>query len=201
VPDVRAVTGVSGKSIMKNFTAMLAEARLPERTVDICLRGDLVAEHEQLNKQLELLEKKAVDSLAGNGGAEQAAKIEALEDRMRDSTYPFVIRAMPRHKFVEFRNQYPVRLDDEGKATDLRDVRFEFNVDTGAEPLVRASVVDPELKDEDWSKLSESLTDSQFEDLFLAAWTLNRRDVDIPFSRAASRLNRLTADDSKPPTG
>lgn len=192
---------MSGNGTLKNFKAMLAQAKLPERTVPICLRGDLVAQHEQLNEELELLEKKAVDSLAGNGGAELAERITELEEQMRESTYPFLLRAMPRHEYGAFRSKHPVRLNDDGKPVDLRDFKFEMNVDTGAEPLVRASLVDPEMSDEEWSQLSETLTDSQFEDLFLAAWTLNRRDVDIPFSRAASRLTRLSGDESKPPTG
>jgi hypothetical protein len=45
------------------------------------------------------------------------------------------------------------------------------------------------------------LTDNQFDTLAMPRRGLNREDVDVPFSRAASRLNRLTADESKPPTG
>ena len=32
------------------------------------------------------------------------------------------------------------------------------------------------------------LSDGQFDSLGAAAWMLNRREVDIPFSRAASRI-------------
>lgn len=183
-----------------DFAALLAGAKLPERTVPICMRGDLAAEHEQLNDELELLEKKAVDSLAGNGGAELAARIEALEVEMRDSTYVFRLRGMPGPQFRAFEAKHPIRVDDDGKPKDMRDVRFGFNVDTGADPLVRASIIDPEIDEDQWAQLTEMLTNSQFESLFLAAWLLNKGDIDVPFSRAASRLNRLTGDDSKQPT-
>lgn len=184
-----------------DFAALLSQARLPERTVPICLRGDLKAEHEQLNDQLELLEEKAVDSLAGNGGAELAERIEALEEQMRANSYPFRLRALPRQDYRAFRAKFPPRTNDDGEITEKRDEFFGFDVDAGAELLLRASIVDPELDDAIWSTLADSLTDRQYDDLFMAAYLLNRGDIDVPFSRAASRLNRLTGADSKPPTG
>lgn len=182
-----------GDGTKKNFTAMLAVAKLPERTVQICLRGDLAAEHEQLNSELELLEKKAVDTLAGNGGAELAERITALEAEMQDNSYPFVVRAMPTAQFRAFKAAHPVRVGEDGEA-DKRDAVFDFNADTGFEPLLRLSIVDPELDDAQWAQLLATLTERQFEDLAGAAWMLNRGEIDVPFSRAASRLNRLTAD-------
>jgi hypothetical protein len=192
---------VSGRGTLKSFKAMLAEAKLPERTVPTCLRGDLVAEHEQLNEQLELLEKKAVDSLAGNGGAELAARIDELEEQMRDSTYPVRLRALSKPDFRAFLAAFPPRVDAEGKSSNQLDAAYGFDTDAGFETLVRRSVVDPELDDADFADLLGKLTENQFDSLAVVAWQLNKGDIDVPFSRAASRLNRLTADDSKPPTG
>jgi hypothetical protein len=181
-----------GDGTKKNFAAMLAEAKLPERTVQVCLRGDLVAEHEKLNAELELIEKKAVDTLAGNGGAELAERIAALESEMRDNAYPFVVRAMPTARYRAFKADFPVRVG-EGGEVDKRDEVFDFNADTGFEPLLRLSLVDPDLDDGQWAQLMGTLTERQFEDLAGAAWMLNRGEIDVPFSRAASRLNRLIA--------
>jgi hypothetical protein len=199
VPDVRAVTAMSGKGTLKSFKAMLAEAKLPEHVEPTCLRGDLKAEHERLEAELELLEKKAVDSLAGNGGGELAAQIEALEEQMRENTYPVRLRALSRPAFRAFLADFPPRLDAEGKVTGL-DANFGFNTDDGFEHLLRLSIVDPELTDDEYADFIPKLTDSQFETLVLAALRLNRGDVDVPFSRAASRLNRLTASESSSPT-
>jgi hypothetical protein len=182
-----------------DFATLLAGAKLPERTVPTCMRGDLNAEHEQLNDALELLEEKAVDSLAGNGGAELAKRIEALEQEMRENTYPFRLRALTGREFRTFKAKFPPRLD--GGEIDKRDRMFEFNRDDAIEPLVRASVIDPDIDDARWSALLQTLTDRQLDDLFIAAWLLNRGEIDVPLSRAASRLTRLTVDGSKPPTG
>lgn len=183
-----------------DFAKLLASAKLPERTVPTCLRGDLVAEHEQLNQQLELLEKKAVDSLAGNGGAELAARITELEERMRDSTYPVRVRALSKPDFRAFLAAFPPRVDAEGKSSNELDAAYGFDTDAGFEILVRRSIVDPELDDAEFTDLLGKLTENQFDSLAVVAWQLNKGDIDVPFSRAASRLNRLTADESKPPT-
>lgn len=192
---------MSGKSTLKNFKQMLAEAKLPETTVPTCLRGDLAAQHEQLNEQLERLETEAVDSLAGNGGAELAEQIRELEQQMRDSTYPIILRALSKPEFRTFLAKFPQRRDGEGKVTNDLDEVYGFNTEDGFEALVRLSIVDPDLDADDFDELMTKLTETQFASLVVAAWRLNKGDIDVPFSRAASRLNRLTADASKPPTG
>jgi hypothetical protein len=190
---------MSGKSTLKSFKVMMAEARLPEHVEPTCLRGDLAAEHEQLNAELERLEKDAVDSLAGNGGSELAEQIRALEDQMRENTYPIRLRAMSKPDFRAFLADFPPRLVD-GEVTDELDKLYGFNTEDGFETLVRRSMVDPDLDSGEFDDLMTKLTDSQFSTLVVAAWRLNKGEIDIPFSRAASRLNRLTADASKPPT-
>jgi hypothetical protein len=201
VRDVREQEkNVSGNGTLKSFKAMLAEAKLPENIVPTCLRNDLKAEHEQLNEELELLEKKAPDSLAGNGGADLAERITELEEQMRESTYPIRLRALPKPEYRAFVSEFPPRMDDEGKVSYDLDGMYGFNTELGFEPLVRRSIVDPELDDAEFAELMTKLTDNQFNSLGIAAWMLNRGDIDVPFSRAASRLTRLTADVSKPPT-
>lgn len=191
---------MSGKGTLKSFKAMMAEAKLPEDVVPTCLRGDLKAEHEQLNAELVRLEEDAVDSLAGNGGAELAEQIRALEAEMRENTYPIRLRALPKPEFRAFVAEYPPRFDDDGKPIGM-DGAFEINTEEGFEPLVRRSIVDPELDDADFADLMRKLTDSQFDVLAATAWRLNKGEISVPFSRAASRLNRLSGDESKPPTG
>lgn len=179
---------MSGKSTMRSFKAMLAEAKLPERTVQICLRGDLVADHEAAERELEQAQRSAANSLAGNGAAAIADRIEALEAEMREHTYDFRLRALPRSEFRSLQVAHPPR---EGEKLDTG---FGVNSETFFPALIRATVIDPELSDTDWSELLDTrLTDFQFNELALSAWALNAREVDIPFSLAASRLRRATA--------
>lgn len=174
-----------------NFKALLAEAKLPERTVPICLRGDLAADHEIAERELEQAQKRTADSLAGNGASAIAARIEALEAEMREHTYEFRLRALPRHEFRTLMSGHPPRDSDEQTKKD--DAPFGVNRETFFPALIRASAVDPELSDAEWSDLlDERLTDYQFQELAITAWMLNAREVDVPFSRAASRLRQAT---------
>jgi hypothetical protein len=184
---------MSGNGTLRNFKSMLAEAALPETTVQICLRGDLVADHELAERELELAQKQAVDSLAGNGAAAIAERIEGLEAQMREHTYDFRLRALPRPAWRALvAGHEPRRGDDnEIRAED----RMGVNAETFFPAMIRACLVDPELTDDEWAQLNEALTDRQFDDLSDAAWGLNRREVDIPFSRAASRMRRTSADE------
>jgi hypothetical protein len=172
---------------VKDVKTLIREAKLPEDTVPICLRADLQAEFERLERDLERAERTTADSLAGNGARQVAEQIEALRQQMTDATVAFRLRAMPRPAWREFTAGHPPRKD--GDDIDDRDQLLGVNVDTFFEALVRASVVEPELDGEDWDLLlGDKLTDRQFDHLAQAAWALNRRDVDVPFSLAASRI-------------
>lgn len=182
---------MSGKSTIKNFKALMSEAKLPARTVLICLRGDLVAEHEQAERDLEQAQRTVGDSLAGGTAvAEIVEQIEALEEQMRESQYPFRLRALPRPQWRDLVAAHPPRRGEDGAIVDTD--RPGVNADTFFEAMIRACLIDPELTDEEWKQLDETLTDRQFDDLSDAAWAVNRREVDIPFSRAASRMRRAS---------
>lgn len=176
---------------MSTFKAKLAAAKLPTRTVQICLGGDLVAEHEQAERELEQAQRKPVDSLAGSGVSAIVERIESLEEQMREQSETFVLRALPRPKWRELLKEHPPRRGDDGEVVE-DDRSLGINVETFYEALVRRSVASPELDDDDWTALFEALTDRQFGDLAMAAWLLNRDEVDVPFSLAASRAKRAT---------
>jgi hypothetical protein len=182
-----------------DFAALLAGAKLPERTVSICLRGDLVAEHEELERQLEKAEQSPASSLAGNGADDLAERIEALQDEMQAASYTFRLRALPKPQWRQLIEAHPIRRDEQNEILDA-DRYMLVNTETFPDALIRACLVDPELDDQQWSTLNGSLTDKKYDDLFEAAWGLNRREVDIPFSHAASRMRRGSGEESKPPT-
>lgn len=185
---------MSGNGTMKNFKAMLGDSKRPERSVEICMRGDLVADFEQAERELKVAISKATDSLAGASTGDIAARLEALTAQMQDHTYPFRLRSMPRHEFRAMVAAHPPRRDPDSNEVDERDRYVGINSDTFYEALIRACVIDPELDEDDWRRLlGEALTDSQFDALADAAWRLNRGEIDVPFSRAASLVKRDTA--------
>lgn len=170
-----------------DFAKLLAGAKLPERVVKICMRVDLAEAHEAAEEELKRAQDNPGNSLAGDGTAEIAERIQAIEAEMTASIYPFRLRALPAPRFRAFRADYPMRFDDDGQI-NKQDLIFSFDYDAGFEPLLRLCIVDPELDDDQWAKLMGALTEKQFDALAAAAWYLNRGDVDIPFSSAASRL-------------
>jgi hypothetical protein len=188
---------MSGKGTLKSFKAMLAEAKLPEKTVPICLRGDLVAEFEDAERLLEAASEHRNDSLDGGGDVgELAERIEALREQMREDTYTFRLRALPKRDFRALVSDHPPRrvTNEAGDEEFHQQDRFlGVNFETFFDALIRASVVDPELDDADWVVLlQEKLTDKQYDKLADGSWTLNRSDVDIPFSHAASLISRTS---------
>lgn len=183
---------------MTDIKSILAEARLPERTVPICLRGDLVATHEELERQLEEANRKAGDSLAGNGAGELVDKIEALQEEMRAATVTFRLRALPKPAWRALLAEHPPRHDDDDKPL-AEDAVVGVNMDTFWDAIARACLVEPEVDDETWALMAGpdgKLTDNQLGRLADAAWAVNRGDVSVPFSRAVSQARRTTSTES-----
>ena len=173
-----------------DFRALLKAAKLPERTVPVCLRADLVAEHERLDRELVALRRNPPDSLGGDGRGELADRIRELEAEMAAAVYDFRLRALPSAGFRALLAAHPPRKDDVDVV--VSDADLGFNPDTFFPAIARACIVDPELDDDTWAELDEKLTHRQFDDLAQAAWRLNCGDVDVPFSRAASTLSPVT---------
>lgn len=178
---------MSNKTKTKTLKEKLAAAKLPEKPVSICLRGDLQVQFEELERKLAEAEKRTDDSLAGKGTRAIAQQIEDLREQMLEHTIEFRLRAMPRPQWRAFVDEHPPRKGDDG-GIDERDKWLGVNTDTFPDAMVRLSVVDPVLDDDDWATLDAALTDRQFDLLCDAGWALNRRDVDVPFSRAALRI-------------
>lgn len=145
---------------MIDIDEILAGARLPERTVRICLRGDLQAELERVEAE----EQDMAPSLAGSA----APRIRAA---MADATITITLRALPRREWTQLVAQYPPRRDVAGDQTLGVDEQEFFP------PLLRRSVVDPQLTSEQWDHLEQALTSRQWDHLVTAAWRLNRGDI------------------------
>jgi len=193
---------------MSTIKDKIKKASLPETTVSLCLDGSLVGDFEELERQLVDAQRSAdADSFDDDNPAREIAEqMETLRQQMADDAVEFRLRGMSRRVWRTFIAQHPPREDTDG-AIDLRDRGLLVNVDTFFPVLIRRSVISPELDDDDWRKLLGDddqarerlqaegkptedgvLTDKQFDQLGWAAWSLNRHEVQVPFSLAASRM-------------
>lgn len=182
----------------REIKALIAGARRPERTVDICLRGDLAAEMAEAERAIINLEQqRGGDSLAGNPAARDLARRqEALREEMLAHTVQFRLRGVSRRRWTELLAQYPPR---EGNKADEA---MGMNLDDCIEALVKECVVEPELDDDDWDHLlAEALTDGTYEMLTNAAWGVNQRDISVPFSHAASQILKNSGSGQRQPSG
>jgi hypothetical protein len=181
-----------------DIDAIIDAAQLAERTLALCLRGDLQARFEELEREFEAANEARGDSVAsgatslasGGRARELAEEMEALRVQMRASTITVVLRAMPRKKWQALCEQHPPRQDDDGKLL-VEDRASGVNNDTFWEPAIRGCWVSPVLTPARMKRLlDEALSNRQYDLLATAVYAVNNSDVDIPFSPAASRLIR-----------
>lgn len=199
---------------MSDFASKMAGAQAPGRTVEICLRGDLVAELEDLERQAEQARTKHVPSKEDATVAQLVEQIRALQEQMRDATEVFRLRALSPRRYRALREQHPPRRDAAGEP-DRGDASLGFNRDTFLHALIPLCTVSPELTGEQWRQLlgdSETvaaeleaagkadeivdglLTYSQFLELANVCWMLNEGDVSVPFSPAVLLTSRNSDD-------
>jgi hypothetical protein len=174
----------------------------PTRTVPIPMRAYLTGEIDDLRRLADQAEQADPDSFEGPAGVEQIRKqIDELTAALRASFRPFRLRAMRKPDFRALIDEHPPRRvagDDGIERPHPRDRGSEFNIDTFYEPLIRASVVDPVLTDQQWRQLfDEVLTDHYFNRLAISALFLNRNEVDVPFSRPVSPSSPSSDDGSR----
>jgi hypothetical protein len=176
---------------LKDLDALLASSALPETTVPLCLGNNLQAEWEDLERQLTTLKNQPDRRLGNSSESTLAQRLRDLEDEMRATTVTVRLRALRRAVFRGLIEQHPPRKDNKG------DEFMGVNQKSFFDALVGESIVEPEFDEERLSKLLDNLTDAQFDKLATAAWGLNRRDVDVPFSRTASLITQSSGGTSR----
>lgn len=164
---------------------ILDQATPPEKTVPICLAGHMQAEFEELERDLAIArDKPAEGTLAGGANplaTQIAQQIVELRERMREHTKVFRFRGLSRRAFSDLIAKYPPSKEDEAEGKDV-------DWETFGVALIAACAVDPAMTEEKAGKLVDVLTSAQYDSLFAAAFSVNKRDVDVPFSYAASAV-------------
>lgn len=165
----------------------------PERDVRLVLDAALQAEWEAAEAALvEARNAPPPTMMAEVPPAVAAAeRVRDVEARMAGSVASFRLRAMRRADWAALIARHPAGDDPEDKAFGA--AREPFFADA-----IPASIVgvtrdgepvdfDP---DTEWEDLADEMTDRQYTEFANAVFLLNRGEVSVPFSRAASRLTR-----------
>lgn len=156
---------------MQDIKALIATAKRPARTVEVCLRGDLVADIETAMRDLamaqEFKDEAELDRLA--------QLIMALKEEMSDSVIQVRLEAMKRDKWLEMIAMHPGRTGNE------MDEGLGFNPDSMYPDMIRSSWATPELEPADLEALLAELNDGQFSELAEAAFAVNTRGAVVPF--------------------
>lgn len=165
----------------RSFDDVLAQARPAQRSVTICLAGDLNVQVEELDQQLSR-ELKSTHASLGSSGREReiAEQIEALREQMAEHEVTFTFRALSARKWSDLMAAHPGR---PGKDE-------AFNTETFPDAMLAACAVEPEMTVEQVTSLADSLGNAEFSALFDCAWSCNQKSLDVPFSVLASRVLR-----------
>ena len=164
----------------KTAREILNSAKRREKTVRLCLRGDLVAEFEALEARLADL---TIGVGWGNGDdatAEVAERLTAIRAEMLEDTVTFTFRALKRIAWDELN----------AKHTGENNL---LNVDTFMPELVQACLVAPAMTVDDLDELYDVINDGQRIELGNAAWSVNTEATEVPFSERASVVMRARA--------
>lgn len=181
---------------MAEISDIIGQIRRPEKTVPICLAGDLQAEFEELERDLALAREAGRPSegtLAGGANPMAttiAQQIMELRERMREHTVVFRFRGLSSKAYSDLVAQHPPTEEEKEKGLDI-------GWDTFPAALIAACAISPAMTAEQARRLSDELTQAQWDALFSGAFSVNKRDVDVPFSYGASAVLRSSAKNSK----
>src|SRR4051812_48838431 len=135
---------------------IISSARRPETTVPLCLRGDLQAVWEQLDRDFDVADKSITEEVTAGGSPIQAVKIaeqmEAVRQEMLDSTISFVLRGMSR-------GQWKKVVEDHPPVEGVDDESAEVNEESFVTAMISTCTIDPVMTFDQAARLRDELTD------------------------------------------
>lgn len=159
-----------------DLDAWLSQGSRPEAEVPICLVGDLAARYQAKAEEAVQAAADPNRSLEDDTAVRLAGELDELRVQMEGRTKVFTLRAMDPDAYLDLQVAHPPR---DGVEVDKR---LGLNRDTFLPALVRASIVDPDLTDEQFAALRSKVSSRQWDELWVTAQQLNREDVRAPKS-------------------
>lgn len=152
---------------------LLGQAKLPERTVAVYLRGDLVGQVEELERERAQLAGWSQQNLGDvDPTLAITAKIEKIRRQMADSRVVFTLRALPRKAWSDLITAHP-----------STDPLLRFDPATFFPALVHLSCVDPQFDTVDEvNDFFDQISQGQRQSVEDCSWQVNAGTVDVPFS-------------------
>lgn len=172
---------------------LLAEATPQEEALPLCLRGDLRAQWEELDRDFAAASRQAVSLGEPSPAKVIAQRMQELRGEIEAATVQFRLRAVPPRQWSAFRDTRPLKGDDQSDE-DWENVWHGWICQ-----VVALSCVDPVMTPEQADRLSAKLSNRQWVDLTNTAWRLNEERERVPFSAAASVLIAIDGEKSRRP--
>jgi hypothetical protein len=162
-----------------SFEEILARAKPREKTVMVCLAGDLAGEAERLQDELSRVSEdwEPEDLTSVHPGVAVAEQLKAVHEKVRAAEEPFTFRYIGDRAYSDLVAAHPSANEQE-----------MFDSVTFPRALVAASCVQPEMTEEQVVALFEVINEGEIKKLFDAAWDVHNSSEVIPFSLAASAL-------------
>lgn len=173
------------------------QPRLDEDWTQICLRPDLLAEHDELEDALETEKADTRPSRMidrpGYWAEIISEQITANEYLIEEASVRFTFRALTRAEFRSLCDDFPPRMGD------VYDQAVGYNREIVSDALVRESLVEPEFDDDSWAQLEAVLSVGEWAEMRRVAEKVNGSVVtESPKSVQASRILARRANDSQP---
>jgi hypothetical protein len=158
---------------------ILKRAKPREKTVQVCLAGDLAGEAERLADEISRTaeEWEPTDLTDEHPGRKLAAQLKDVRAKARESEEPFTLRYIGDRSYSDLLAAHPAENDGEA-----------FNSDTFPRALIAAACVQPKMTEEQVGDLFEVINEGEIKKLFDAAWDVHHSADTVPFSLAASAL-------------
>lgn len=146
---------------------IVAQVQPRTSSVRICLRGDLIAEHERLERELAEARRTDADTNEPDEAPGIARSVLAVEAKMRDAEVEFVLQAMGMTAWSDLLAKHPPTKEQKGQ-------RLDHNLETFSVAAVAASLIDPcDATEDDVRALSERMSLGEWQRLWGACLEAN----------------------------
>lgn len=177
----------------RSIEQVLAQAKPKTTTVRVCLRGDLLAEHERLERELAVARRLDETENRHAEAPGVARRLQELEAEIDKAQVEFTFQAIGQKAWTDLGAEHPPTEADEQAG-------LEFNGRTFPVAAIAASAADPVMSVEHSQQLFAKLNFGQWQLLWGACLAVNVEGTSVPFSAAASAVLRGFETKSSSPT-